>query len=66
MGKEGYIGHMVLVVGYDEESLIVHNAYFDPIPNQRVTDQVLYSAWEDFSGGFWLQAFRLSGETVKH
>jgi hypothetical protein len=59
-GKPGYDGHSVLVVGYTDDEVIIHNPDGDSgnKPNQHVTWQLLGKAWKEFGGSYSLYAFK--------
>lgn len=59
-GRTGYEGHSILVVGYDDKEVIIHNpdgAYGNK-PYQHVTWDLLDRAWKEFGGSFSLYAFK--------
>lgn len=59
-GKDGYEGHSVLVIGYNDIDAIVHNpdGANGNIPNQRVSWGLLEQAWKEFGGSYSIYAFR--------
>ena len=46
-GKEGFFGHAVTVIGYDDKSLIIHDPGLPPYPNRHVLFEDFESAWAD-------------------
>lgn len=44
-GLDGYLGHSVIVVSVDDESVILHNPGLPPTPNQKVTRKIFEAAW---------------------
>jgi len=58
--KDGYEGHSVLVIGYDDKNIDIHNP--DGVdgnkPNQTVAWGKLEHAWKEFGGSYSLYAFR--------
>lgn len=59
-GKPGYEGHSVLVIGYDNDGVIIHNpdGTNGNIPNQHVSYELLDQAWHEFGGSYSLYAFK--------
>lgn len=59
-GKPGYEGHSVLVIGYDDDGIIIHNpdGTNGNIPNQKVSYELLDQAWREFGGSYSLYAFK--------
>lgn len=59
-GKDGYIGHVVLVTGYDDKTATIHNpdGNHGNKPNQEVTWELLERAWKEFGGSYSLYAFK--------
>lgn len=47
-GKSGYVGHAVVVVGYDEAGFVLHDPGLPPQPNRKVSYDNFEAAW---SGG---------------
>lgn len=47
VSKPGYVGHAVVVVGYDEKNVILHDPGLPPLPNRRVSYQAFERAWAD-------------------
>lgn len=45
--KSGYVGHFVLVKGYDRKSLIIHDPGLPAIENRIVPDDIFEKAWAD-------------------
>ncbi len=43
--EDGYIGHSVVVKGYDDDSLIIHNPGPPPLANQKVSFDDFTAAW---------------------
>lgn len=46
-GRDGYVGHAVVVIGYDENGFILHDPGLPGTPNRHVTYDVFESAWAD-------------------
>lgn len=46
-GTDGYIGHAVVITGYDDESLILHDPGLPALPNRRVLMKDFEAAWSD-------------------
>lgn len=44
--KEGYIGHSVVIFGYDEKNLYIHDPGLPPLKNRKVSYQIFSKAWE--------------------
>jgi len=44
-GEDGYSGHSILVIGYDDENLILHNPGLPPVENQEVPADLFEQAW---------------------
>lgn len=44
-GVSGYTGHSVVVFGYDDNGVIMHDPGLPPLPNRRVSWKKLESAW---------------------
>lgn len=44
-GKDGYVGHAVLVLAIQGNEVVLHNPGLPPIPNQRVSIDVFEAAW---------------------
>lgn len=59
-GRTGYNGHSIIVVGYDDNEVTIHNP--DGIngnnPNQKASWELLNQAWKEFGGSFSLYAFK--------
>lgn len=59
-GRTGYEGHSVVVIGYDDNEVVIHNP--DGVdgnkPNQHVSWELLNRAWKEFGGSFSLYAFK--------
>jgi hypothetical protein len=43
--KEGYIGHAIVVVGYDETGFVIHDPGLPPQPNRFVTYEDFEKVW---------------------
>lgn len=58
--KEGYEGHSILVIGYNDSSVIIHNPDGENgnKPNHEVSWEKLNKAWKGFGGSFSLYAFK--------
>ena len=46
-GHEGYFGHQVLVKGFDDTHLFLHDPGSPPIPNRKITFGDFEAAWAD-------------------
>jgi hypothetical protein len=59
-GKSGYDGHSVLVVGYTNDEIIIHNPDGDSgnKPNQHVAWDLFTKAWDEFGGSRSLYALK--------
>jgi hypothetical protein len=58
-GEEGYVGHSLLVLGYDKDGPVLHNPdSANNRPNQRVTWDELEKAWQDFGDQSTVYAYR--------
>lgn len=59
-GKTGYEGHSILVIGYDEGGVTIHNP--DGVggnkPRQYISWKLLDTAWKEFGGSYSLYAFK--------
>jgi hypothetical protein len=44
-GMSGYVGHAVVVKGYDSEGFIIHDPGLPPKPNRKVTYETFEQAW---------------------
>ncbi|HSX33096.1 MAG TPA: hypothetical protein VLF91_02040 [Candidatus Saccharimonadales bacterium] len=57
--KPGYDGHSVLVIGYNQDGVILHNpdGANGNRPNQHVDWQLLDAAWGGFGGSYALYGF---------
>ena len=44
-GRDGYSGHFVLVVGFTDNTLIIHNPGTPPVSNQEVDNLLFTRAW---------------------
>lgn len=58
--KPGYEGHWVVVIGYDDQNVTLHNpdGANGNQPNQIVPWPKLEKAWREFGGSFSLYAFK--------
>jgi len=45
--KDGYVGHFVLIKGYDDKNLIIHDPGLPPIENRTVSGESFEKAWAD-------------------
>lgn len=45
-GKSGYVGHFVVVIGYDGERLYLHDPGLPPHENRKVSYEQFIKAWE--------------------
>lgn len=59
-GIPGYLGHVVLVVGYDDDNVTIHNPDGNNgnKPNQVITWGLLEQAWKEFGGSYSIYAFK--------
>ncbi|PLS81331.1 hypothetical protein CYG49_02240 [Candidatus Saccharibacteria bacterium] len=59
-GIPGYLGHVVLVIGYDETNVTIHNPDGNNgnKPNQVVTWELLEQAWKEFGNSYSIFAFK--------
>lgn len=59
-GKDGYEGHSILVIGYDDKGVTSHNPDGESgnKPNQKVSWELLDKAWKEFGGSYSLYAFK--------
>lgn len=59
-GIPGYLGHVVLVIGYDDENVTIHNPDGNNgnKPNQVISWDLLEKAWKEFGGSYSLYAFK--------
>lgn len=46
-GVDGFVGHAVAVIGYDDRHLTFHDPGLPPIPNRQVTFDEFEAAWAD-------------------
>ena len=44
-GEEGYAGHSILVIGYDEGNFILHNPGLPAVESQVVSEETFEKAW---------------------
>lgn len=44
-GRKGYSGHFVLVIGFTDNTLIIHNPGTPPVSNQEIDDQLFIKSW---------------------
>ncbi|MBL8159066.1 hypothetical protein JNJ66_01280 [Candidatus Saccharibacteria bacterium] len=58
--KPGYDGHSILVIGFDEDGVVIHNpdGGHGNRPSQHVSWEQLDRAWKEFGGSYSLYAFR--------
>lgn len=60
-GRKDYDGHSVLVIGYDDNGVVLHNPdSHGNKPNQHVSWELLDQAWKEFGGSYSLHAFKRS------
>lgn len=45
--KDGYFGHAVVVIGYDEDNFIIHDPGLPPLPDRKVSYEDFETAWAD-------------------
>ncbi|MDB5161208.1 MAG: hypothetical protein JWO96_588 [Candidatus Saccharibacteria bacterium] len=45
--KPGFVGHSVLVIGEDEDNLLIHDPGLPPLENRKVIDSLFEQAWAD-------------------
>lgn len=59
-GIPGYLGHVVLVIGYDENTVTIHNPDGNNgnKPNQVLSWELLEKAWKEFGGSYSIYAFK--------
>lgn len=59
-GKPGYEGHSILVIGYTDNEVVIHNpdGADGNKPNQHVSWELLDKAWKEFGGSYSLYASR--------
>lgn len=59
-GIPGYLGHVVLVVGYDDDNVTIHNPDGNNgnKPNQVISWELLEEAWQQFGGSYSIYAFK--------
>lgn len=59
-GRSGYEGHSVLVIGYDDNGVTIHNpdGLSGNKPRQYVSWELLDRAWKEFGGSYSLYAFK--------
>lgn len=43
--KEGYVGHAIIVKGYDDEGFIIHDPGLPPIENRKISYDLFEKAW---------------------
>lgn len=59
-GRPGYDGHSILVIGYDDKDVAIHNP--DGVngnrPSQITSWELLEKAWREFGGSFSIYAFK--------
>lgn len=46
--KDGYIGHSVIVTGFDDESIWFHDPGMPPEKNRKVSQQIFQEAMTSF------------------
>lgn len=58
--KPGYDGHSILVIGYDDENVTIHNpdGANGNKPGQIISWELLENAWREFGGSFSIYAFK--------
>lgn len=58
--KPGYDGHSILVIGYDDNNVTIHNPDGENgnKPGQIITWELLEKAWREFGGSFSIYAFK--------
>lgn len=58
--KPGYLGHVVLVIGYDDKNVTIHNPDGNNgnKPNQVISWKLLEKAWKEYGDTYSLYAFR--------
>lgn len=61
-GEPGYEGHSILVIGYDEDGVTIHNpdGTHGNKPSQHVSWELLDQAWKEFGGSYSLYAFKIT------
>jgi len=45
--EEGFVGHAVVITGYDNSHLIFHDPGSEPVPNRKATYDEFEAAWAD-------------------
>jgi hypothetical protein len=58
--EKGYVGHSLLIIGYDEQGVVTHNpdGPSHNTPNLHITWKLLDQAWREFGGSYSLYAFK--------
>ena len=57
--KKGYVGHFVIIFGYDKEGLLLHDPGLPPLKNRKVSLKRFMKAWAYPDSGLQnLQAFK--------
>ena len=44
--RSGYVGHFVVVIGYDDEHLYLHDPGLPPLENRKVSNEQFIKSWE--------------------
>lgn len=44
--KEGYVGHAVVIFGYDDDHFFLHDSGLPPKPNREISFEKFRTAWE--------------------
>lgn len=62
-GKNGYVGHAVAVIGYDDQHIVFHDPGLPALPHRTVTFAEFEAAWADPSDEMKeMDAIRLNHE----
>jgi len=49
-GEDGWLGHFVVITGFDKENIFYHESGpFEPTPNKKVSKEMFIKAWNDSS-----------------
>ncbi len=63
--REGYNGHALLVIGYDNDHIIVHDPGLPPVPERKIPRELFTKAWTYRNNLCSLVALRLQGDTLR-
>lgn len=66
--RDGYEGHSILVIGYDDKQVEIHNpdGANGNKPNQIVSWDKLEQAWKEFGGSYSIYGFKRTENEPKH